>query len=108
MKKSALKVAPEIGRRREHLTLFVSDRDVPPTDNLSERALRSSVVFCTVTNGFRVGLSAETYAAFSSVVSTAKARGRAVLLAARTHHAGTQPTHQAKQVPPTGMMEPMN
>ena len=72
-----------IGRCREHLTVFVADRDVPPTNNVSERALRPSVVFRKVTNGFRAEWGAETYAAFRSVVSTAKARGDIVLNAVR-------------------------
>jgi transposase len=72
-----------IGRCREHLTVFVTDRDVPPTNNVSERALRPSVVFRKVTNGFRSEWGAETYAAFRSVVSTAKAKGDRVLNAVR-------------------------
>ena len=72
-----------IGRCREHLSVFVTDRDVPPTNNVSERALRPSVVFRKVTNGFRSEWGAETYAAFRSVVSTAKANGDTVLNAIR-------------------------
>ena len=75
------KLRRRIGRCREHLTVFVADRDVPPTNNVSERALRPSVVFRKVTNGFRSEWGAETYAAFRSVVSTAKAQGETVLLA---------------------------
>ena len=75
------KLRRRIGRCREHLTVFVADRDVPPTNNVSERALRPSVVFRKVTNGFRAEWGAETYAAFRSVVSTAKTRGAAVLAA---------------------------
>jgi transposase len=61
---------------RAHLFLFVTDRDVPYTNNVSERNLRPSVVFRKVTNGFRSEWGAQTYAAFRSVVSTAKANGR--------------------------------
>jgi hypothetical protein len=39
---------------------------------VSERHLRPSVIFRKVTNGFRCEWSAETYAAFRSIVSTAK------------------------------------
>ena len=53
--------------------LFVTNRDVPYTNNVSERHLRPSVIFRKVTNGFRCEWGAETYAAFRSVVSTAKA-----------------------------------
>jgi hypothetical protein len=41
--------------------------------------LRPSVVFRKVTNGFRCEWGAETYAAFRSVVSTAKANRASVL-----------------------------
>ena len=41
--------------------------------------LRSSVIFCKITNGFRCEWRAETYAAFRSVVSAAKANGASVL-----------------------------
>jgi hypothetical protein len=53
-------------------------RDVPYTNNISERHLRSSVIFHKVTNGFRCEWGAETYAAFRSVVSTAKANHASV------------------------------
>jgi len=52
---------------------------VPYTNNVSERHLRPSVIFRKVTNGFRCELGAETYAAFRSAVSTAKANGASVL-----------------------------
>ncbi len=42
-------------------------------------ALRPSVIFRKVTNGFRSEWGAQTYAAFRSVVSTAKLHKRSVL-----------------------------
>ena len=86
-----------IARDREHLFVFVTHRDVPATNNVSERALRPSVIFRKVTNGFRSEWGADTYAAFRSVVSTAKANGRSVLndlrqaLAISPNKAKTQP-----------------
>ena len=56
----------------------MSNRAVPYTNNVSERHLRPSVIFRNVTNGFRCEWGAETYAAFRSVVSTAKANGASV------------------------------
>ena len=64
---------------RAHLFVFMSNRAVPCTNNISERHLRPSVIFRKVTNGFRCEWGAETYAAFRSVVSTAKANGASVL-----------------------------
>jgi transposase len=80
-----------IARDREHLFVFITDRDVPATNNVSERALRPSVVFRKVTNGFRSQWGADTYAAFRSVVSTAKANRRSVLLDLRQALAATSP-----------------
>src|ERR1700687_4883148 len=53
--------------------------NVPYTNNISERHLRPSVIFRKVTNGFRCDWGAETYAAFRSVVNTAKVNGASVL-----------------------------
>jgi len=64
---------------RGHLFVFITRRDVPYTNNVSERHLRPSVIFRKVTNGFRCEWGAEAYAAFRSVVSTAKANGASVL-----------------------------
>ena len=64
---------------RAHLFVFMSNRAVPYTNNISERHLRPSVIFRKVTNGFRCEWGAETYAAFRSVVSTAKANRASVL-----------------------------
>jgi transposase len=78
------KLRKRIAANRAHLFVFVTNRDVPYTNNVSERNLRPSVIFRKVTNGFRCGWGAETYAAFRSVVSTAKANRSAVLDALRT------------------------
>ena len=64
---------------RVHLFVFMTNRAVPCTNNVSERHLRPSVIFRKVTNGFRCEWGAETYAAFRSVVSTAKANRASVL-----------------------------
>lgn len=72
-----------IGRCREHLSVFLADREVPATNNVSERALRPSVIFRKVTNGFRSEWGAAAYAAFRSVVSTAKLGNAGALNALR-------------------------
>jgi len=73
------KLRKRIAANRAHLFVFVTNRDVPYTNNVSERHLRPSVIFRKVTNGFRCEWGAETYAAFRSVVSTAKANRASVL-----------------------------
>lgn len=88
---AAHRLRRRIARDREHLFVFVMDRAVPATNNISERALRPSVIFRKVTNGFRSEWGADTYAAFRSVVSTAKANGRSVLHDLRQALAATSP-----------------
>jgi transposase IS66 family protein len=51
----------------------------PYTNNVSERALRPSVIFRKVANGFRSEWGAETSAAFRSLAGTANANRRAIL-----------------------------
>ena len=76
---------------RPHLFVFMTNRDVPYTNNVSEQHLRPSVIFRKVTNGFRCDWGAETYAAFRSVVSTAKANGASVLQVVRFVLSGKSP-----------------
>jgi transposase len=73
------KLRKRIAANRSHLFVFVTNRSVPYTNNVSERGLRPSVIFRKVTNGFRCEWGAETYAAFRSVVSTANANRASVL-----------------------------
>jgi transposase len=73
------KLHKRILANRTHLFVFVTNRVVPYTNNISERHLRPSVIFRKVTNGFRCVWGAETYVAFRSVVSTAKANRASVL-----------------------------
>ena len=86
------KLRKRIAANRAHLFVFVTNRDVPYTNNVSERHLRPSVIFRKVTNGFRCEWGAETYAAFRSVVSTAKANRASVLDVLRFVLAATLPT----------------
>lgn len=60
---------------RNKLLVFLHDPDVPPTNNESERALRTSVIHRKVTNGFRSEWGAKAYAALQSVIATARLRG---------------------------------
>ena len=61
--------------------MFVTRRDVPATNNVSERALRPSVIFRKVTNGFRSAWGAEVYADIRSIVATGQLHGRSALAA---------------------------
>jgi transposase len=73
------KLRKRIAANRAHLFVFITNRDVPYTNHISERHLRPSVIIRKVTNGFRCEWGAETYAAFRSIVSTAKANHASVL-----------------------------
>lgn len=73
-----------VDKVRDKLFVFVTRRDVPPTNNASERALRPSVIFRKVTNGFRSAWGAEAYADISSIVATGRLNGRSALDAIRS------------------------
>jgi transposase len=66
---------------RDKLLTFLHYPEVPPTNNESERALRSSVVHRKVTNGFRSEWGAKAYAALQTVIATAKHKGEDVFQA---------------------------
>jgi transposase len=68
---------------RGKLFVFLKRRDCQPTNNESERALRPSVIFRKVTNGFRSRWGANAYAALCSIVETGRRNGRSALAAIR-------------------------
>jgi transposase len=68
-------------RQRDDLFRFVTRRDVPYTNNASERALRPSVIFRKVTGCFRSVWGAATYANAASVIATGRLRGKTALQA---------------------------
>lgn len=63
-----------IKKFRQHLFVFVTNRDLPPTNNGSEQAIRPCVVFRKVTNCFRSEWGAKLYADIRSVLETARRR----------------------------------
>ena len=56
--------------------IFMTDRRVPATNNVSEREIRPSVVFRKVTGGFRSSWGAQAHAGYRSLTSTAKLAGQ--------------------------------
>ena len=60
---------------QENLFLFLDDSTIPPTNNSSEQALRWSVIFRKVTNGFRSDWGRDLFAAVRSIVNTGKRQG---------------------------------
>ncbi|MCH8240243.1 MAG: transposase, partial [Proteobacteria bacterium] len=70
-------------RARDKLFVFVPRRDVPATNNVSERLLRPSVIFRKVTGGFRSVWGAQVYADICSVIATGALNGLNALDAIR-------------------------
>ena len=68
---------------RDKLLVFLTRRDVEPTNNVSERGLRPSVIFRKVTNGFRSVWGAKVYADLCSIVGTGRLAGRSPLASIR-------------------------
>jgi transposase len=68
---------------RTKFFVFLVDRRVPPTNNVSEREIRPSVVFRKVTNGFRSDWGAQVHAGYRSITGTARLKGQAALEAVR-------------------------
>jgi transposase len=68
---------------QDKLLVFLTRRDVEPTNNESERALRPSVIFRKVTNCFRSDWGAKVYADLCSIVGTGRLNGRSALTAIR-------------------------
>jgi transposase len=76
---------------RDKLLVFLTRRDIEPTNNVSERALRPSVIFRKVTNGFRSGWGASVYADICSIVATGRIKGRSPLASLRAALAAPAP-----------------
>jgi transposase len=62
-------------KHRQKLFVFLYRSDVEPTNNVSERALRPSVIHRKVTGCFRSDWGAKAYAALASVIDTAELNG---------------------------------
>ena len=82
---------------RDKLLVFLTRRDVEATNNESERALRPSVIFRRVTNGFRSEWGAKAYADLCSVVATGRLAGRTALAVIRDALAAPAPKRTAVQ-----------
>ena len=78
-----IRLRKRFAKIRSNLFVFVTNRKVPYTNNASERALRPSVVFRKVTNGFRSQWGGQLFAAVRSVVDTGRHSGLSVFQAIR-------------------------
>ncbi len=80
---AGIRLQTSIKKVRRHLFTFVTHRDLEPTNNGSERALRPCAIFRKVTNGFRTPWGARLYADVRSVLETARRRNIGALDAIR-------------------------
>ncbi|HKM83434.1 MAG TPA: IS66 family transposase [Candidatus Acidoferrum sp.] len=72
-----------VEKLRPNLFVFMSNREVPPTNNESERSLRPCATYRKVTNGFRSQWGAKQYADIRSVFETARRQSICPLQAIR-------------------------
>ena len=83
-----VKLSEAMARWKDCLFVFVTRRDVPATNNVSERQLRPSVIFRKVTGCFRSVWGSQLYADIASVIATGALHGRPALNAIQTCLAG--------------------
>ncbi|MEG4326912.1 transposase [Microcoleus sp. AT3-A2] len=72
---NGIRLRKRYGGLIDNLFLFLEDAGIPPTNNSSEQAIRMSVIFRRVTNGFRSPWGRDLFAAVRSVVNTGKRQG---------------------------------
>lgn len=72
------KLRNRFSKLKNNLFMFLDYDNVPPTNNSSEQALRPSVIFRKVTNGFRSETGKNIFANFRTVVDTAKKQSKNV------------------------------
>jgi transposase len=77
------KLKKVIKKCRQNMFVFMTNPEIPPTNNRSEQALRPCATFRKVTNCFRSEWGAELYAAVRSVIETARRRRTGILNAIR-------------------------
>ena len=87
---AGVKLHKMIKKIRRRLFVFVQNRDIEPTNNGSERALRPCAVYRKITNGFRSEWSAALYADIRSVIETARRRSVRAIDAIRLTLQGRQ------------------
>ena len=72
-----------IEKLRPNILVFMSNRDVPATNNESERSLRPCATYRKITNGFRSQWGAKQYADIRAVIETGRRQSIGALQAIR-------------------------
>ena len=75
VQQDGIRLKKRYAKHRAHLFLFLDDVSVPSTNNTSEQALRLSVIFRKVTNGFRSNWGRDLFASVRTVVNTGRRQG---------------------------------
>lgn len=70
--RAGIKWKSTIEKLRPNLLVFMSNRDVPSTNNESERSLRPCATYRKITNGFRSQWGAKQYADIRAVIETGR------------------------------------
>src|SRR5271165_5803191 len=70
--RAGIKWKSTVEKLRSNLLVFMSNRDVPPTNNESERSLRPCATYRKITNGFRSQWGAKQYADIRAVIETGR------------------------------------
>ncbi len=73
--KEGIRLRNRYMKHADGLFVFLADRNVPYTNNVSERSIRMSKMFLKVTNGFRSVWGADMFGAVRSVINTGKIHG---------------------------------
>ncbi len=86
--KHGVRLRKRYGKDRDSLFTFMTERDVPSTNNGSEHAIRPSTTFRKVTGGFRSDWGADFYANVRSVLNTGRRQGLSAFKAIQSAIAG--------------------
>tara|TARA_R110000787_G_scaffold230032_2_gene337559 strand:+ start:1317 stop:2171 length:855 start_codon:yes stop_codon:yes gene_type:complete len=86
---------------RTKFFVFMTDRRVPATNNISEREIRPSVVFRKVTNGFRSDWGAAVHAGYRSLTSTARLHAHTAIETVRALVSGSNIAGMDRFLPAT-------
>ena len=95
--RAGIKWKSTIEKLRPNLLVFMSNRDVPPTNNESERSLRPCATYRKITNGFRSQWGAKQYADIRTIIETGRRQSIGAFQAIQTVLA--PPTSAAPSAP---------
>jgi len=93
------RLANRLIKHRDHLFTFLYRKEVEPTNNAAERALRPAVIARKLSAGNRSPTGAETHSILASLAQTARQNGRDFVAAAKEILRRRDPTFIAPVLP---------